>query len=1273
MALVGTLTYQKTDFVYAEDSFVKGSRQLILISETDLSLEDEGIVQVRRGETYYRSFKPLDKNYLIGILDPVRKLQYGTTQVLNLLYQDIGDIEKKAKLNGIVEHQMGIDIYKDSEGNEVRKKSGKIVDITLNNYRFQLRAREVPKLNLKSRSLAPFLKPVIGDTQRYSKATFLDASLEYLERVGFDTSWMKVKKYIPIHTMQDWYNKVETRLVQAYRQWVAEGRPKDMFVVSIDFESTGLLAFCAKHPNPDKAVYFSISFADDESFGVFLDMEHFTNVDNHEMAERLTYLFSQHFNDDRDIVIETALDKLEIKRSEFTVAAHNMMIDRRFGLTFGADIWFDLCSNQISFNLDPYLTQGKNGLKHIVTKFFGVEYAELGDICGKRNKGMFKHLTDIRVIMMYGCADTDWHRKAVYKLLQICKDSIDYYGIDHVAKHQELDIHVMNYQAKADFMGMRVNLEQFKKDYNEKIRILELYYDFMSKYVGRVQLFNEYENAIINAERYGVTLKDSISKHKIDNALPYKIDSWTGEALIKTLFNVLNYPVLEYTTQGKKSKLEGRAFKPKPAVKVGALKEYLKIKPHLEPEELNKAISNPQSITDLKWYAMYLHEDFVDPVTGKVLISKDKFNSSRYPFMKFLIDISPITKQVSAELKPIVANDCEYRFASCNTTSAVTRRILNPMQTVSGRDKYKYLSYTDQHNYGASDQAAVEIRILNGLSEDPNLIEPLNDPEKDSHTETAALMHQRPAYTIDKKTRKGIKFLAFGRPYGKEVWSSCLDFFGNNDPENMAVMAELFDLYDQKLAAVMTVLNTVRDEMEVAVDMPPSLFEYLELDPEKEYGRMRNRFGYCQHLEIRRDDQGYTQALRRKAGNFIVQGFASNVLRIIYKRLIKRVVAEGWDDGHTFLMHLPVHDEVDFSYDKNLNPVKLVKVLNESLTIRIPGFPVLYVGINFGNSWGESKEDASEIPVNLVKELIRDYDAGKYPDDYDFGNHADFFAAKRQDYYVRRIWKELHTVNKGRNIWDLEFLSNNLQNYTVRSYISEAAGGILIPSLKESEDPVENLGTYLPVYIAKYAARFVNSDQYLVLGKKHIKITEDILNFKYASLDDLFAGKPLTDDETNSEQVFDFGSDNELSFDDDDLDLYDFDDSVDINEDEYPTDGITDGDISFFREYRTYRRTEKEYVEYASVQERIEAEVSESLAKKPSYMNFKLRNGRVILERVDTKQFGELIKFCKGRTSNSGEVIKLYVKVAGSLKALGTYKTNFLTELDEFLGEVVHK
>lgn len=1272
MDLLGRLSYLGEEFIFAQTSFVKSSRQYILISPSNLndpSAKD-------RSYNYYLDGGELEQDYILGILDPVRKLSYGSLPILNIIYQELAKVVREARLNKDIRNYdttdrtnkaLFVEEYK--SGESVIQMVGNLhFDIKLYNERLSLEASQVHRTKFRPRKLGKLLTEIKKDNlAKYTNGSFLDASFESLQKDGFDMSWMENKSYIPVHSLEDWDNLVIPSLIKEYKRWERE-KDFEFFLISIDFESDGLDAFDSKHPTQSRSVYFSISFKDNESFGVFLDMENFQNVDIKGIAERLTYLTQINPLSDRDLVFESNGEKLEIKRSSLTVIAHNMMIDRRFGFLIGADIWFDLCTMQLSFNLDPFMTKGKNGLKYIVRKFFDIDYAELGEICGKRNYHMFRELSDKRVIMMYGCADTDLHRLAAKRLIEIVNKSEEYYGVNHVKEHMRLDSLYNNFKAKSDYDGMRVKYSEFEKEYKEKTRILNLYYNFLSEYVGRVKAYNDYEEKVISAERYNIEL-EGLSPRDIDKARPYLVDKWSGKALETAIFKVLNYPILAWTQQNKKSKLEGRKFVPKPALNVEALEHYLKYDSPVSLERISESMENQESLEDLKLYSMYLRSDFIDTTTGNVLISKEEFNSHRFPFMLVLLKISPILKKVQSELGPVVESNSEYKFASCNTHSAVTRRDLNPIQTTSRDGKYNYIAYSDDYYFGSVDQNAVEIRILYGLSRDKTLINALLDPEKDSHTETTSLMRQKPAYQVTKKERKETKELAFGIPYGKQVYSACLSLFKEINSENLAITAQLFDLYSEKLAPVMEVLNKTRDQMDIVVNPPKELSDYLEFNPEKKYGRMINEFGFCQHLEIRDNDEGFRQALRRKAGNFIIQGWAANFIRILLVQIMKEVMKKGWYYNNLFMLHLTVHDEIDFSYHKSLNPVEVVEMLHKSMTVSVEGFPTFFVGINIGNNWGEAKADESELPVRLVNQLCKRLARGDFKD-YDFGDHTEFFRRERENYFKNRIIVELKNMNDNSNVWNIVKLNEKFQNYTVRAMLSDFIGKPLF-KVKDKDDPVESLASTLPKFVSKYMLSSDSRKHHIVIDTKHTVITPTMHENTYESLDALLDAVPentkiqVTNNEDDlSDLLFDLDEDSDIE---DEFASFDF--NMAESEESFPIDGIEDISTDFLESY-VKLVSKDDFVEYGSVKDRVAVLAKETSTNVPTFKNFKVRNNSVILTVYDVKVLTDIRKIIRGKKTHSLVSYKLYLKVSGKLNDYGSVTEETLRLIDRRLEEV---
>jgi len=437
---------------------------------------------------------------------------------------------------------------------------------------------------------------------------------------------------------------------------------------------------------------------------------------------------------------------------------------------------------------------------------------------------------------------------------------------------------------------------------------------------------------------------------------------------------------------------------------------------------------------------------------------------------------------------------------------------------------------------------------------------------------------------------------------------------------------------------------------------------------------MINEFGYCQHLEIREGVEWFRQALRRKAGNFIIQGFAANLLRLIYIRMLKAFWAKGWIQDRRIRVHLTVHDEIDMSYHKSLNPVEVMSILYEALTVKMKGFPTFFVGINFGNSWGEAKKDEAELPVLLVKEMNEEFKSGKYRDDK-FDDHLKFFQTKREDYYNRRMYKELKEINDNRNVWDIEHLSEVFTNYTVRSLLPEVGGQPLIDIEKDCEDSILLLTAYLPKFVASYILDRDSRKHHLTYKGKALQITKDLLIHRFSTIEDLFNNIAMRDETEDAVSVNDVVDMDELDLELDDVfdEMgFDFDEEV-VDADEYEEDGIVNFNSGFLNRYTEFKNAKDEFKEYGSVEARVQAEIEASKAKVQQFDNFKVSNGKIILTITSPKQFVEIRKLCVGNTSSAINTLHLFIKHNGTLTDMNKYDVEFLRKLDEFLSNSVGK
>ena len=112
-------------------------------------------------------------------------------------------------------------------------------------------------------------------------------------------------------------------------------------------------------------------------------------------------------------------------------------------------------------------------------------------------------------------------------------------------------------------------------------------------------------------------------------------------------------------------------------------------------------------------------------------------------------------------------------------------------------------------------------------------------------------------------------------------------------------------------------------------------------------------------------------AIRRQAGNQVIQGTVADIYKLAVGRLFKRICREGWL-GKVLLDGF-IHDELLIEVSNDIDPCMWLKVAREEFEVKItnedgtPWSP-LYMGCGFGTSWYEAK--SVELPIKFQWEVV---------------------------------------------------------------------------------------------------------------------------------------------------------------------------------------------------------------------------------------------------------------------------------------------------------------
>lgn len=368
--------------------------------------------------------------------------------------------------------------------------------------------------------------------------------------------------------------------------------------------------------------------------------------------------------------------------------------------------------------------------------------------------------------------------------------------------------------------------------------------------------------------------------------------------------------------------------------------------------------------------------------------------------------------------------------------------------TTTGRvsiNKPNYQSYNDPIKKNViprpgfwmfdTDYSSVEYRVLGNMVGNKKIMENFKDPDFDYHAYQAAHMYNVPYSAVTKKLRKAAKGINFGLPYGMGDESLGVRVFGEASPENTRKAAGL-------RAAYFKGQEDIRDWFE------------FHRDKGVNKGYTETYFGRRRYY--RRSDFS-VNAIRRQAGNQVIQGTAADIYKTAVGRVFKRICREGWLGQVMFTGF--IHDELLGEVSNDINPGVWLKALREEFEVKItnedgsPWSP-LYMGFGYGMSWYEAK--SVELPIKLQWEIVDKYGETGFPD-WDGNGRAfcDKIPDMLRDFDVRDIRNQiLDEASQGKEIKPtlnnqvLDCVKEDAKDYTeaISDYIQMSGDYAMIKS-----------------------------------------------------------------------------------------------------------------------------------------------------------------------------------------------------------------------------------
>lgn len=886
-----------------------------------------------------------------------------------------------------------------------------------------------------------------------------------------DLSWYRdsetntVKKsYVSCKTIIEFESKCVTPMVRKIIEEVSKGnRP----VISCDTETTGLNLYYLSDDNPTKDRISTIQFAweDNQAVIVYLDMEYIDNVDKKYVFERLKDIFGYHYKKP-EIKMKLLYDEkgnpidkeYTLRRKSYDLTGHNVIFDSRVTLSEGHQFFFNHDTLQMIFNLDPTTVKGSKGLKPLERFFFNETPPELSDLLGKGNEGMFRYLKDDEVARIYGCADADYSRKIFFKL----RDLMLSFNPDMYKNYKIACPFSWYVSAQIEYYGNRMDVPMIKEQAKTLKTDIETLEDTIFRYVGSVLSAKMSLNIMEDGEESKKYL-NNLSEYLESNNHRYEF-KFSNKDLGRVMYKMLEYPVLVRTKKGA------------PAINSDAMQKFL-MRKNKEPIEV-------------------LKEDIKSCDGESTLINKDKFNSYKYPIAYLLQERSSRVKEYNNYYAPFEKEHNEGRiFKKVSTSNIETGRMSCAMQTVKKGIKRAVLPFDEDWLMGDWDFSSVEPRMFESFANDEYMIEKLDNPEKDYHTENAALMFGKPAYSIDPDNeRKPAKVFGLSIPYGVGDRKLCERIHGEITEKGLIETRILKSKFMNAQSHTMKYLEEIRQSALIPRDVPLELKRLWRMPEDAVVGMVFNKNRDYRYFNLTNvlGNKGLEESVKRQAGNFPIQSYAAFFFKCELERLYKRLIDYGIEDKVRY--NMVIHDELLFSFHKSIDPRLIMKIINESLVVRLKGHTIYYVGLDFGKNWYDCKSGKHEIPsLMLMREAKKECKYNEWTEDANA-----IIDPMIEKYEIDRSYEVIDELIKD-NTLNVTNLASRFTNYTVRGYIMNCGEEVAFPPRKRPTKDASIEADQDDTFLGLIIAMLVKNPKYkdlIILGDFGTKTLEEYIDYR---------------------------------------------------------------------------------------------------------------------------------------------------------------------------------
>lgn len=369
----------------------------------------------------------------------------------------------------------------------------------------------------------------------------------------------------------------------------------------------------------------------------------------------------------------------------------------------------------------------------------------------------------------------------------------------------------------------------------------------------------------------------------------------------------------------------------------------------------------------------------------------DEDGAPLYPFAVHLVELQDVKKYRTTFLKQVKTAALPGGYLTPSIQALLeTGRMSTSKPNIQGMDSSVKKYFTARPGYYTLnfDFSSVEYRILASIAGEQELIEFFKNPVNDYHRKQAGVLYDMDYALVTPQLRTTAKRFNFALPYGKGDRNLGRDLFGSVSEEHTAEAARLRAKY---FAGQKNVEKFFEDSKREA-----SLQQWVATY----FGRRR----YLDPIILGHGDYkaGYSKMLRA-AGNHKIQGTAADLYKMGMIRLYHALAQRGWLGKVLFTAM--VHDECNIEVHESIAPWEILSILRPAVMIPIEGWCPLYVGIGFGDSWGQAKKQ--DLPV-AVQEVISGMSSADFQWTGDVQAWYDFTEKLRSAYMVSYVFNYLN-------------------------------------------------------------------------------------------------------------------------------------------------------------------------------------------------------------------------------------------------------------------------